>query len=185
MDEIMLVPKDELMHYGVKGMRWGHRKKPDAATGYLRTNQALSGVRAIESLRKGNIAGAAYYAHKSRYYGKAANERSASNSERPTKQPTKPKERPTAKRTQSDDHIRAKELKKKKLSELSNAELKELNNRMNLESQYKNLKKQNMSVGRKFVQDVARETAKNTASEYARKYTKKGINYVINMRSGS
>lgn len=90
---------------------------------------------------------------------------------------------PAGKKRYSDDHIRAKELKKKKLSELSNAELKELNNRMNLESQYKNLKRQNVSAGRKFIQDVARETAKNTASEYARKYTKKGINYVASMRS--
>ena len=86
--------------------------------------------------------------------------------------------RASRRRPPSADHVRAKELKKKKLSQLSNAELKELNNRMNLESQYKNLKRQNVSAGRKFIQDVVRETAKNTASEYARKYTKKGINYV-------
>lgn len=79
---------------------------------------------------------------------------------------------------QSDDHVRAKELKKKKLSQLSNAELKELNNRMNLESQYRNLKRQNVSAGQRFVRDVAYETAKNTASEYARKYAKEGIKFV-------
>lgn len=79
---------------------------------------------------------------------------------------------------QSEDYTRAKALKKKKVSQLSNAELKELNNRMNLENQYKNLKRQNVSTGRKFVQDVAYETAKNTASEYARKYAKEGIKYV-------
>jgi len=82
------------------------------------------------------------------------------------------------KRRQSEDHVRAKELKKKKLSQLSNAELKELNNRMNLESQYRNLKRQNVSAGQRFVRDVAYEAAKNTASEYARKYAKEGIKFV-------
>lgn len=78
----------------------------------------------------------------------------------------------------SDDYVRAKTLKKKKLSQLSNAELKELNNRMQLESQYKNLKKQNISTGRKFVQDVAYESGKQIAAEYTKKYAKKGIELV-------
>lgn len=86
----------------------------------------------------------------------------------------------------SEDHARAKSLKKKKLSQLSNAELKELNNRMNLENQYKNLKRQNVSAGRKFVQDVAYEAAKNTASDYARRYAKDGAEFVTsNISSGS
>lgn len=83
-----------------------------------------------------------------------------------------------AKKAKSEDHIRAKALKKKKLSQLSNSELRELNNRMQLESQYRNLKKQNVSAGRKFVQDVAYETAKNTAADYAKKYAKKGISAI-------
>lgn len=82
------------------------------------------------------------------------------------------------KTSKSDDYLRAKQLKKKRISQMSNAELKELNNRMQLENQYKNLKKQNVNSGRKFVQDVAYETAKNTASDYARKYMKAGISYV-------
>lgn len=86
--------------------------------------------------------------------------------------------RASRRRSPSEDHVRAKELKKKKLSQLSNAELRELNNRMNLESQYKNLKRQNVSAGRKFVQEVAREAAKNTASDYARRYAKEGANFI-------
>ena len=78
----------------------------------------------------------------------------------------------------SDEYVRAKALKKKKLSQLSNAELKELNNRMQLESQYKNLKKQNVSAGRKFVQDVAYESGKQIAAEYTKKYAKEGIKLV-------
>lgn len=79
---------------------------------------------------------------------------------------------------QSEDHVRAKALKKKKLSQMSNAELKELNNRMQLESQYKNLKKQNISTGRKFVQDVMYDSSKELTKEYTKKYAKKGIELV-------
>lgn len=84
------------------------------------------------------------------------------------------------KSSKSEDYIRAKTLKKKRLSQLSNSELKEINNRMQLENQYKNLKRQHVTVGRKFVNDVAYETVKNISSEYARKYTKKGIQFIGN-----
>ena len=56
---------------------------------------------------------------------------------------------------------------------------RDINNRMQLETQYKNLIKQRVSVGEKFVRDVAYDAAKNTASEYARKYTKKGVKFVF------
>lgn len=81
---------------------------------------------------------------------------------------------------ESEDYRRVKELRKKPLHALSNAELKDLNNRLQLESQYKNLKKQHIGLGQKFVQDVAYKTAKNTASEYAKKYAKKGIEAAVN-----
>lgn len=80
--------------------------------------------------------------------------------------------------SQSEDHIRAKSLKKKKLSQMSNAELRELNNRMQLESQYKNLKKQDISTGKKFVKDIMYDSAKEVTKEYAKKYAKKGISLV-------
>lgn len=78
----------------------------------------------------------------------------------------------------SEDHVRAKQLKKKKISQLSNAELRELNNRMQLESQYKNLKKQNISTGKKFVHDVVYESSKELTKDYTKKYAKKGIELV-------
>ena len=80
--------------------------------------------------------------------------------------------------SESDDYLKAKELKKKKMSQLSNAELRELNNRMQLESQYKNLTRQNVSSGRKFVKDVMYEVGKNVTAEYAKKYSKQGLEYV-------
>ena len=86
---------------------------------------------------------------------------------------------PKGKKRYSEDAFRTKNLKKKNLNQMSNAEIRALNERMQLEQNYKNLKKQRKSAGRKFIEDVAYETAKNTASEYAKKYAKKGIDYVI------
>lgn len=105
---------NELMHYGVMGMKWGKRK----------------GV------------------------GSSSNNK-------------------------SKDYTTVKALRKKKANQLSNSELREINNRMQLENQYKNLKKQRVSAGKKFVSDVAYNAAKNTASEYATKYAKKGIKFVF------
>ena len=88
------------------------------------------------------------------------------------------RDRGKSRRTKSEDHLRAKSLKKKRLSQLSNSELKELNNRMQLEQQYKSLKKQNVSAGKKFVKDVAYESGKQIAAEYTKKYAKKGIAFL-------
>ena len=80
----------------------------------------------------------------------------------------------------SDDHKRKVSLKKKKLSELTNAELRELTNRMQLEKQYKDLNRSNVSAGRKVVKDIVGGAAKQTASNYISKYMSKGIDALIN-----
>lgn len=55
----------------------------------------------------------------------------------------------------SEDHEKAKELKLKGTKNLSNAELKTLNQRMQLESQYKNLDPSKVKKGMKIVSGVA------------------------------
>lgn len=51
----------------------------------------------------------------------------------------------------SDDAKKAKSLKKKKVYELSNSELKELNKRLNMEKQYRDLNPSVIKKGVKFV----------------------------------
>lgn len=65
----------------------------------------------------------------------------------------------------SEDYKRVKALKKKKLYEMSNAEIRELNNRMQLETQYKDLKKKNVSKGQKFVTEVLTDVGKQVLKE--------------------
>ena len=82
----------------------------------------------------------------------------------------------------SEDAETAAKIKTKNVKQLSNAELKKLNERIRLENEYANLNKRQKGAGEKFVTDIMRETAKNTITSYttplAKKYTDKGINFV-------
>lgn len=70
-------------------------------------------------------------------------------------------------------------LKKKKVSQMSNAELRKLNERALLEKQYRDLNKKQKSVGQKFVTDVLAGAAKETAKNYVAKYMKSGLDVAI------
>lgn len=80
----MMNPNDYLVHYGIKGMKWGIRR----------------------------------YQNKDGSYTSAGKRR---------------------RRTYSSDYEETRSLRKKSAKELSNEELKKLNKRMNLESEYKRL----------------------------------------------
>ena len=69
----------------------------------------------------------------------------------------------------SDDHQKARDLKKKGASNLSNAELKSYVERMNLEKQYSNLNKKEVSAGRKFVNDILVTAGKTTLTNFVTK----------------
>ena len=65
----------------------------------------------------------------------------------------------------SEDYTQAREIKKKSLKEMSNSDLKQLNARLQLERQYKDLKKTDISAGQqiaiKILTEVGTELAKN------------------------
>lgn len=85
------------------------------------------------------------------------------------------------KKQPSTDYTEYKKIKKKKLKEMSNEELKKLNNRMNLEANYRELKKRNVSAGRKFVTNVLSGTATAIATKYATKYAEIGVKKVVKL----
>jgi hypothetical protein len=80
----------------------------------------------------------------------------------------------------SDDAKTAAEIKTKNVKQMSNSELKKLNERIRLEREYSNLTTRQKSAGEKFVSDIARETAKDTVKSYTTKYAKQGIDWAIN-----
>lgn len=77
--------------------------------------------------------------------------------------------------SQSDDHKKKTNLKKKKVSEMSNAELKDLTTRMQLEKQYKDLRKTEVSAGKKFVNDLIKDVGKELVKEMVKSNAKSGI----------
>jgi hypothetical protein len=79
----------------------------------------------------------------------------------------------------SDDHLRKVKLNGKRPEELSNSELKVINERISLERQYKLLNKKEVSAGRKFVNEVLYNSGKQMATSYLTKYGTKGIDKLI------
>lgn len=79
----------------------------------------------------------------------------------------------------SEDAKTATTLRTKKVKQLSNAELKKLNERIRLENEFANLTKKDVSPAVKIAQDVLKESSKNIASKYVSDYAKKGIDAVI------
>ncbi len=79
----------------------------------------------------------------------------------------------------SEDHLKKTRLKKMKVSEMSNTELRALTERMQLEKQYKDLSKGEISAGRKFAQDIllniGKEVVTNAARSAAKEIMKKAM----------
>lgn len=69
----------------------------------------------------------------------------------------------------SKDHNSKTLLKKKRIREMSNQELKQLNDRLQLEKQYKDLTKSERTAGQKFVIDLLGSAAKQIAMSYIQK----------------
>lgn len=78
-----------------------------------------------------------------------------------------------------DDYKKAHDSKSSK--SMSNQELKDRINRLQLEQQYANLNQKKTSAGKKFVTDVLANAAKQTATNYTAKYMSKGVDFLIGM----
>lgn len=71
----------------------------------------------------------------------------------------------TGKKPASSDHIETREIKKKPVSEMSNAELQKIVTRMNLEMQYSKLNTSNKSDAAKFVEGLAKQQLTSIAAK--------------------
>lgn len=68
--------------------------------------------------------------------------------------------------SESSDHQSVSSLRKKKVSEMSNDDLKTLTNRLQLERSVKDLSKKDHGAAVKFVSDIALGTSKQLLSKY-------------------
>lgn len=131
-----------LQHHGVKGMRWGVRRKVRGHGGpgiYFNKERRLEGAkRDLKVLDDGGHLSVGMTKKRqavldnrdrerlNRIINKSTNDKNSS---------------------QSDDHKAVASLRQKHISELSNAELKKLNERMNLEQNYKRMNKNTVQKG--------------------------------------
>ena len=86
---------------------------------------------------------------------------------------------PTHVETPSADHKEKMRIKSKSISEMSNAELKTVNERLQLEKRYKELATEDLSRGQRFVRDMLLNSAKNTATQQTSKYMNKAAEAAI------
>lgn len=124
---------NELIHWGVKGMKWGVRR-------YQNKDGSLTPA------------------------GKKRLSRIDKKAERDN---------------WSEDATSAAKIKTKRVRQMSNAELKKLNERMRLENEYRNLSKQRTSAGKKLVNEILAGAAKDTAKSYVSKYMKQGVDVAV------
>lgn len=82
---------------------------------------------------------------------------------------------PATSSKKSAEHLQAQALRKKSISEMSNAELKALTTRMNLEKQYADLNKSTASAGQRFVADLLVNTARNVAAQQLQRFATQGL----------
>lgn len=73
----------------------------------------------------------------------------------------------------STDHIQTKTILKKKVSQMTNAELKAVTTRLQLEKQYKDLTKKEISAGQKLTNEILSGLGKQILVGVLRKYATK------------
>ena len=85
--------------------------------------------------------------------------------------------------TDSEDAKRKDTILKKSIREMSDKDLKDITSRLQLEKQYRDLTKKEISPGRKFVTELITNAAKETAKTYVTKYMNKGMEELMKKSS--
>lgn len=174
----------ELYHYGVLGMKWGRRKaRGHAGPGrYVTAKRQLAGdKRDLNALNKGGHLSYGITKKRQERFDKrdraALEKRIAKNEASLVKK--------EAVDTRSDDAKTAAKIKKKKVSEMSNQELRTINERTRLEQEYSRLNPNMVKKGTKIVAATAAtmgtvmnlynnsDKLVNLGSKLVKKYTKK------------
>lgn len=152
---------DVLAHYGIPGMHWGTRRGGDPRMLTAKRQLAVD-QRLLKKLDDGGHLRIGFGKKRQAAYD-------ASDRQRIEERIAKNKEK-TRPSVLSDDHVKKKVIQKKRLEEMSNKELRELNERLQLERNYRSLKGDEIAPGKKFVGDVVRESGKEVAKQYTKKY---------------
>lgn len=140
---------NELYHYGVKGMKWGVRR--------------FGLVSGPENKKIGR------QTYKETYKV----QRSAGNSRKESRKTV------NIGKNAINNYKAKRNPQREDISQLSDAELRQRINRLQMEKQYAQLTARETSNGKKFVKDVLTNAAKQTATQYTARYMAKGVDKAI------
>lgn len=161
----------ELYHHGTKGMKWGIRRyqnKDGSLTpaGIKRYNREVQKLKDRESRIKAQ--------EKARTYQAKLDKKKAQLDEREAAlkgKSVKSVSKPTANNKPSTT---------KSIKDMSDAELRAVVNRLQLEQQYRNLTPQQVSKGKKFVDSVVGKVLAPAAQEVGKEVAKKLLTNIAN-----
>lgn len=161
---------DYLAHYGIKGMKWGVRRKPGpdgtvgTGSGKTKTNKSkMSDATKVQQAKK---------KARKKGVGSLSNEELKTVKTRRELEKNANLEGGRKRKRTSEDASRAKRLekniKKKGVGNLDNNELQAVITRMELQNRYDSLKKQDSKVesGKSFMKDILVDAAKNVTTEF-------------------
>lgn len=91
----------------------------------------------------------------------------------PSSQPSSGRRRSSAEKSKNLEPV------KKSLKDMSDSELKDVINRLDLEKRYKQLTVKEKTPGQKFVESVLNDAAKQTTTKYVTMYMNKGVEAIM------